>query len=268
MTPTTTYPNPPVRIAAFEVRFPPVDALASEAAVRPLHRELRTTFPFFEPFQVPLGLQIQPDGVVHEVARRVRLSSRTRRTVVSIGADIAIIETSEYRSFEELRAMVWDLMGRIQGLDEILGTSRVGLRYVNEIRIPQVGDDPLGWPPYISEALVAPMRLSSKPLQIMQGAVVYRPEETRGVVLRFGALKGRSVDLGGPLRVPDLGDGPFFLLDIDSYWENPPDELPEFSPQGVVEVLDRLHDAAQDVFEASITDKARAQFGAPGAIGR
>lgn len=268
MTDVSTYPRPPVRLAAFEVRFPPVDALASETRVRPLHRDLRSAFPFFEPIRVPVAIQLAPDGVTHETAHRFRLSSRTRTTAVTVGEDIAIVETSDYQSYEHLRDRIQDVLERVAELDEIVGMSRIGLRYVNEIRIDGVGDNPSEWASFLTDSLVAPLRLVDEPLHSLEGAVVFRPGRDRNVTVRFGALRGRAVSPLGPLRVRDLGDGPFFLLDIDSFWETTPEELPEFRVTTVIETLDALHVSAQDVFEAAITNKVRNSFGASKPIAR
>ena len=78
------------------------------------------------------------------------------------------------------------------------------------------------------------------------------------LVLRFGALEGFTVG-NQPLRLPTpLGEGPYFLIDIDSFWQgNGP--LAHFDEGEAIAIADRLHEPVSELFERCITDVLRDQ---------
>jgi uncharacterized protein (TIGR04255 family) len=66
------------------------------------------------------------------------------------------------------------------------------------------------------------------------------------------------------LHISRSPTGSYFLIDIDSGWNAPVDDLPEFAVGEVLDVLDRLHAPVREVFERMITDKLRDHFKTPG----
>lgn len=263
-----TYPTPPVRLAAFEARFPPVPGLGTESRILELQRGIRRSFPFLEPLRVPRSIELGPDGINHQLAVRHRLLNRNRTTAVTIAEDAVVVETSAYSSFEDLMEVVQDALTRAGDIDEIVGLGRLGLRYVNEVRSPlvqKVGD----WHRFVQPGLISAMSVLPTPPEVLEGSLVSELGEGRRVVLRYAATIGRAINLDGPLRVDDRGAGPFFLIDIDSVWEAGPDELPEFDIADLQARCDQLHRSAQDVFEAAVTDTAKREvFGADTPIER
>jgi len=75
--------------------------------------------------------------------------------------------------------------------------------------------------------------------------------------LRYGATQGWSVDPNGPLRLKSADHGPYFLLDIDSYWTSPAELVPEFALDDALMLCNELHSPVREVFEAAITEKLR-----------
>jgi uncharacterized protein (TIGR04255 family) len=267
----TTYPHPSLRFVAFEVRFPPVPEFEEESAVRVLRSEFRRDYPYSEPFRVLTSVEVGPtDGVRQEVSLRNRFLSRTRTSAITLAANLLIVETSKYGSFEVFTDTVRQGLEAVSRLAPIAGFERVGLRYVNEVRVATPPEQPREWKSYIDRRLVSPACLLSHPAPTgFEGAVIYPHGDGHEVMFRFGARQGRMVNPQGPVRVEDQGDDPFFLLDIDSNWTHPPEELPDFDVPQILDLCDRLHEAAQDVFETSITDQLRTEvFGGEGQITR
>jgi uncharacterized protein (TIGR04255 family) len=130
------------------------------------------------------------------------------------------------------------------------------LRYIDEIDsalLPQ----PVSWDRYIAPSLLGAMtHFGTAPVEL-QTAAVFRPSTEDTVVLRYGIVNQPVVDPAGPLAITDPPAGEYFLIDIDSSWSAPADDLPEFSPNHVLERLDRLHAPVREAFEASITEELR-----------
>ena len=189
-------------------------------------------------------------------AAGLRMLNRDRTASVTLTAASLVVETSTYVQFEQYREIVRAALEALGAVDEIPGMQRVGLRYLDEIRIPGV-ERPSDWTPYVHDALHGPIGLLDATARVTQGLVEYEVGDNRQLVMRYGASSGWAVDPTGPVRVPESSDGPFFLLDIDSFWTAPQDLLPEYSLDAVISVCNELHAPVRTLFEASITDKLR-----------
>ena len=134
----------------------------------------------------------------------------------------------------------------------------MGLRYIDEIRVGGI-ESPSDWEPYIAASLLAGLHLDDRyPPASSQGIAEFDVADGQKTVMRFGAMRGFVVDPNGPLRLRRTGEGPFFLLDLDSYWAATPDiEIPEFSSDAVHEICLRLRAPVRALFESSISDRLR-----------
>ena len=64
------------------------------------------------------------------------------------------------------------------------------------------------------------------------------------------------MDPAGDLKRSTPAPGPYFLLDIDSFW-TPSDDVPVFDEDKIVSVCDDLHSPVRDMFEGLITERLR-----------
>jgi uncharacterized protein (TIGR04255 family) len=177
---------------------------------------------------------------------------------VMVAPRAVVVETTNYIRFEEFSRTIADAVRAASDAASLPGIERVGLRYIDEIRVPSV-TRPTDWDGYISPALLGPLELKGEfsPDQF-EAIVIYETGPNQQANVRYGALEGQVVDTSGPLRLPaEAGGGPFFLLDIDSFWTAPPEEVPVFSVERVLEICASLRGPVRALFEASITDKLR-----------
>ena len=93
-------------------------------------------------------------------------------------------------------------------------------------------------------------------LAVSEGLVVFSSQGNRALVLRYGAQSDYVVQSTPELRRPLPPPGPFFKLDIDSFWQAG-DEVPEFDPNSILGQADMLHEPVRGVFESVITDRLR-----------
>jgi len=171
---------------------------------------------------------------------------------------VETIRYSEYANFRPVLAACLESLNAVQ--DAIVGFERVGLRYVNEIRVPGLHDAG-EWEHYLAPNLVAPLSvMNHHPISVMQTVVQTEPVDNVATLIRYGALRGQALLPGGTLNLPALSPSdPFFLLDIDNSWSST-DSFDEDAMREAGSIYDRLHAPIDALFEAAITDRLRDVF--------
>jgi uncharacterized protein (TIGR04255 family) len=256
------YPNAPLQFVAFELRIPYAPALATLDGTTRVYTALQDIVPIIQSPSMPAGFEVSGGTATPGVtvtSGPTRMVDRGRGLSVIVGPHQLVVETTRYTKFEDFEKVIRRVVETAdKEAGPIAGTQRVGLRYIDEIRVDGI-DAPSGWEPYIAPALLSGLHLDDNYApSSSQGAVEFDIRDGQKTVMRFGAMRGFVVDPNGPLRLHRQSDGPFFLLDLDSYWAAArEDEMPEFSPQGVQEMCERLRVPVRALFEASITDKLR-----------
>jgi uncharacterized protein (TIGR04255 family) len=253
------YPNDSLQLVAFELRMPYVPNFAGqEAAAAALYARLRDTLPIIGPAPVAaVQIQAGEGGVsTREAPIPLRLLNRTRTLSVTISPTALIVETSDYGRIEVFEAVIHELL-EAAGPD-VAGIERVGLRYINEIRVPGV-TTVNDWRGYINPTLLAGLDIDSNfSAEAIHGMIQYGFGGDRHVNMRFGALpEGGIVNPAGPLRFKPSDGGPYFLIDLDSFWTTPDDEMPEFTVDRAMDICLSLRPPLHTLFEAAITDRLR-----------
>jgi len=254
------YANAPVVLVACEVKFP-TTATISPGQQRRLKEALSSRFPLVKP--VTRQTLTVSNGAPPEISEETvpRYTTRDRTSAVTIGAESLVVETTKYGRYEDFRDAVESALATVIDVNRPDGFERVGLRYIDEIRTPNADGHALGWATWIDGSAIGPAGLSEElgfPVRDWQGLVRFDPAEDRTVVLRYGPRDGYAVDPRGSLRragkVPE--PGPYFLLDIDSFWETSGD-IPEFEGPALIALLDLLHAPVRSLFESLITEGLR-----------
>lgn len=257
---TEVYPSTPLRFVAFELKFRPT-ATAQSAALREwVYERVRESFPISEPAptagaEVVFGPQ-GPEMTQHSMGLRAIDRARTRGLAVTSQA--FAVETSAYSHFAELRGWIEQGLRALESLDHVAAVERAGLRYIDEIRIEGV-ETPDQFAPYVNPGFHGPLDLlSDARATTTQGQTEFELGDRRRLMVRCGAMSGWAVDPRGPLQLRGGAiEGPFFLIDLDSYWTRPEGEYPEFSVGRVLELVDALHQPVREAFESAITDRLR-----------
>lgn len=185
------------------------------------------------------------------------MMDRARTVSVMIAPTAVVVETTAYHHFEEFLEIVRRALDAAERVASPAGIQRVGLRYIDEIRVKEV-ERPADWDGYINPALLCATRLDADLSPARTEALAeFDLNGGHRTVMRFGAMTGRVVDPGGPLRVSRTDDGPFFLIDLDSFWVPTDEGIPEFSVERVSEICAKLRIPIRALFEASITERLR-----------
>jgi uncharacterized protein (TIGR04255 family) len=251
-----SYPNAPVALVALELRHPSAGRLTSSAQGR-LKRELRDHLPLLKTGEITTFQAVAGNAPEVSVETFPKYVNRNSTTSASIRDTSIVIETTRHSQWEDLRdLLVVVLEARLQvgGID---GIERLGLRYINEVRVPELeGQD---WSQWIVASLLGQSdvgkRLALEPVQ-WQGVTVFGRGEARFITLRHGPRDGYAVDPGGDLKRPAPTPGPFFLIDIDSFWGSE-GTVPELDLERVLKMADDLHEPAGSLFESLITPRLR-----------
>lgn len=255
------YPNAPVVLVALEVRHPTTDPLTA-AQRNTIKRRLSGHVPIMRTGQLQQLTVAQPVGgpLVPPEPRAEefpRYFSRDNTAAVSVRAEAVIVETTRYVRWEQMRALVADVLEVRREIGGVDGVERVGLRYIDEIRVP--GGPEQDWAPWVDPTLVGPATVGDElglAATHWQGINVFTPGPERTIVLRYGPREGFAVDPGGGLKRSTSTPGPFFLMDIDSFW-TPSEGVPEFDVKALLATCDELHASVRTLFERLVTDRLR-----------
>jgi uncharacterized protein (TIGR04255 family) len=279
------YPNAPIVLVAAEVRHPAAETLA-KAQQAALKRAVAKFFPLSNPATVTNITQVSGAAPTVTQAIAPRFTSRDRTTSVTFRDAAIVVETTTYGHFGRLLDLLECAVSARLDVGEIDGLERVGLRYIDEIRVPDILDNGLGedshvgaaddrsttdWGTWLDGSLLGPAPTGATlGLQAAQwqGLMVFNrqtlAEEAAGadgtdsLVLRYGPGEGYALDPGGELKRATPPPGPFFLLDIDSFWTSGA-TVPALDPAELVEITQRLHAPVRGLFESLITERLRAE---------
>ena len=261
---TPPFRNPPLALTVLEIRYPELAGGFEEETLHVVRQAVRDLLPLHEPqtqeqLEVTLGAPM-PISVQRRTI--LRFSSRDRTTALIVKQDALAVETTAYAGWSQsFRPLVEKATRALRDANPPDGVRRIGLRYIDEIRVSGVGKEPGDWKGYINDHLLAAANPEIIPsgmqAQQWQGVVEYRTSPSSALTVRYGPQHGHAVDPEGPTRRPSPPPpGHFFLLDSDSYWSDK-EEVPEYDPEWVMERCDQLHAPASEFFTIAVTDRLR-----------
>jgi len=258
------YPSAPLEFVACEVRFPFSPILSEEATLPRLHRAFYDWLPLIEPgVGIEATLVVGPGAVSQlpssTTTKQLRFLNRDRTLGVLVAPNLVSIETTHYPRYEAFKASIARTLSALaQAEAGVAGLARIGLRYIDEVRVPGIEEVPGSWTDYIDERLAGAVGLTLAGVSpvFLQGTMQFDLGDGERVVMRYGAMKGQSVG-NAPLRRREADQkGAYFLIDIDSFWTSE-DPIPEFSVDSALAICDKLHQPVRELFEASVTERLR-----------
>lgn len=257
------YPNTPIVDMIAEIRFSqcePLDRIKLRGFTTALGERLLL-------LTEETGASVQlsgPDGQVEVPVTNgetfPRWSSRDRRTVLTLRQNILSLETTDYPGYFNVRELLEKAVTALERFMAPKGVTRIGLRYIDEIRVPSDGEDPQPrWEDWVNLSLLGPKTVSGHhglTLLGNQGIAVFGGEEGTTLVLRYGTQDEYVIPSTPQLRRPMPSPGPLFKLDMDSF-QTYDDYIPPFEAGDILETADLLHKPVKNVFEDLITERLR-----------
>nr|WP_107912400.1 TIGR04255 family protein [Streptomyces chartreusis] len=250
------YTNPPLALTVVELRHTTGPAL-SEADKAGLKSLLAGTFPIYRPVQ-QVSVTVTNAGASEGRVMHPRYMTRDLTEAITFRDNAVVVETTRYQRRSVLRELLHQAVEARQKISPVDGVARLGIRYVNEVRVPNL-EGPSHWGRWISGALtsLASIRTEGPAAQSWQGMVIFgTPSE--GVALRHGTFEGYAVEPAGDLRRPAPAPGPFYLLDLDSYWI-PDGDVPKLEWSIVEERFNTVGLSAYELFQDLVTDHYRTE---------
>lgn len=254
----------PLALVAAEIRFSDAPRLRQQETLDAVSIAFDHRFPLSGPIG-GMSLVSAGPGAAPQLAQRRGVVLRNADSTEALTATPTSLtyETTDYHGFAAVRDALAEGCRILTGLDVRPAIARIGLRYINEVRVPEAPAEIGGWSHWIAPALLAPLSVTADGAvsRGIQGATLF--DLGSGLLnARFAAFHDGATNVPGHLRRQPFTPGPFFGLDFDGFTEFGADPAVLLDAGVVTETLPALHGAAASVFQRSITDAARALFGA------
>lgn len=139
---------------------------------------------------------------------------------------------------------------------------RVGLRYIDEVRVPEPITDVRAWAKWIDDSVIRPSTIGPEDVAVRNahGLVTFDLGDGKGLNFQYAALdQGPVVDTQF-LNRQHFDPGPFFVLDFDGFRDFSGQETVLLDADEVTSVLTAVHDPVGAAFQRAITEDARNLF--------
>lgn len=253
------FPNAPLEFVAAEIKFPFAPRLSHDSTLDDIVDVLRKDFPVPQKEQVPAGIEFTLLGgnavPKHMEAHKIlRCMNRTKNRSVVITPSSLLLETTLYETYDEFRASLAAVVGALGDLDMIVGVERLGLRYIDELRVPGHDGSVEAWRPWVAPALLASLEVvAGYEAETAEGVVRVRTGAHSQVLVRYATLIGTGVVNDTLKKRRPVTEGPFFVIDIDSSWTGE-NEINEFSMEWTMSTFDKLHEPTGVIFLRSVSE--------------
>jgi uncharacterized protein (TIGR04255 family) len=227
----------PLRLALFQARTTPVLAFEQPAEVQRLVDALDGRWTVSDrQANREVSVQVGPAGVQQHagVPESVWvLTAEDGHTRAAVSASSVAVESDSYAQWEDFHAAAGDLFAAVQRVAAPARCTRLGLRYINELRDERADGDPQRLAELINPALIAPALALARPLAGSQAELRVTEDDDGVFGLRHGLVQ------------PGV-----YLLDLDAYREQPE----PFDASALLARAERFHARIESVFAWALTD--------------
>lgn len=260
------FPNTPLALVTSEIRFTDSPRLRQQETLDAVAIALEERFPLSTP-QTNVTFNVDPatPGVLPQVEqeRRVVLTNTARTESVTITPSSFIFETTAYREFANFHTGVTAVCDALTAANVRPALVRVGLRYIDEVRVPDAVSDVRGWGKWIDASVIGPVTIGPEDVvaRNAQGLVTFDLGGGKGLNFQYAALNQPPIVQPQFLNRQQFMSGPFFVLDFDGYRDfSEQENAVLLDTAEVSSVLTDVHNPAGSAFQRAITDDARKQF--------
>lgn len=257
------FAHAPLALVAAEIRFTDAARLRQQQTRDEIAIALENRFPFADPlqqtnFNLPLGggpPQVQEQlGVV--------LKNPSSTETLTIMSESLTYETTAYDNFEYLLEAVVGACSVLVEAKVRPALQRVGLRYIDEVRVSEDIVDIRQWNRWINGRLLGQFDVAPTdfPATTSQAVTTFDLGEGRGLNFRCAALNQGTIVVPQHLRREPVESGPFFVLDFDGFHDFTTQDAIALSATVVRDALSAVHVPCGTAFQNSITDEARELF--------
>ena len=203
---------------------------------------------------------LEPDGTL-AMSTGARFVDSDQHRAVLVTPSRVSVDTTQYVSFDEFSGFLERVLDAVAARAMGRACGRLGLRYVDEIRVPGTESGNVDqWRGWIDDGLLpaAALRPSDRRRELA-GVIDDAGDDGFGVRFTWHTGNGHAVQPSGPLIVPNPSEpGPYFALDTDSYWTAKPGTgILGLGDPALLQRVRHLHEPVQALFEMSLTDQLR-----------
>ncbi|MGA8246347.1 MAG: TIGR04255 family protein, partial [Nocardioides sp.] len=240
------FPSSPLALVAAEVRFNDSPRLRQQSTIDAISMALESTLPVQGQQQTDLNVAVRAGGVPRVKVSQGRIMKDLKSTsAMTLTPDRMSFETTAYTEFSDFRQRVVTCCRALVDAGVTPALRRVGLRYIDEIRVPtDAVADAREWRTWIDARLVDHLLIGPADAAVPQteGTILYSLGDRKGLNFRFAARpKGAVVSPATLVRRPFDADLPFFVLDLDGYQNFVGPDATLFSVEVVEKTLDSVH---------------------------
>jgi uncharacterized protein (TIGR04255 family) len=247
------YENAPLRYVVFVAELRSAAVLGEATALDEIHEALRGRLPVREDNSGP--------AMLHPAIAGARFVDGAQHRAVTVGPSMVMVDTTSYSTFDEFSGFLGAVLDAVADVAPARACQRLGLRYIDEIRIPNAQPGNVQqWRDWINHELIPPVALrATEGYRDISGVIDDKRSDGFGVRFTWHTGTGHVVQPQGPLLVPDASDpGPYFAIDTDSYWNFIPGaDILTLGDAALKRHVDSLHDPVHEFFEMSLTDRLR-----------
>lgn len=257
------FPAAPVVLVTAEARLTDAPRLRQQETLDAIAIALEGRFPLTEPVSGMVLENAGPGAPPRMVQRQALVMRNAESTeAVTLTSNSVVVETTAYRQFEDLQATMSQACQALVDANVVPALTRVGLRYIDEIRVPEPIADVRSWSGWIDPGMVGALSIAPEgvPVRGLQGAVAFDLGNGGGLNIGYAAATQGTVVNHRFLRRPPFDPGPFFGLDFDGFVELRPDPAVFLDAVVVSDILAAVHAPIGAAFQQAITDKSRALF--------
>lgn len=207
--------NSPIALAVVQLGFPDIlNIQADERLIAAYQEQVRGRYPYYA-----AGHQVEfllgPQGVTQQQskANNWQFKDTKQNWTITVTVNSISLETKNYTSVSEFTNRMAEVVCAAEDIFGLTVQSRVGLRYVNEIRHPSV-TKPADWRYLMNSTLLGLLsddEISASVESVLQELRLSIPNGSLKV--RHGAAQGTAV-------APEPGEEPptseFYLFDLDA----------------------------------------------------
>ncbi|OOK68935.1 TIGR04255 family protein [Mycobacterium kansasii] len=192
------FPKAPLALVTTEIRFTDSPRLRQQETLDAVAIALEDRFPLNTPqTSVTFNVGSLGPGVLPQVEqeRRVVLTNTTRTESVTITPSSFICETTAYREFDDFRVGVTAVCEALIDANVRPALVRVGLRYIDEVRVPEPITDVRAWAKWIDDGIIRPLTIGPDDVAVrnVQGLVTFDLGDGKGLNFQYAALNQTPV---------------------------------------------------------------------------
>lgn len=255
------YKNAPVALVVAELR------ISYEPQIKDFNLEngfaaiIREQFPILSEENVPKFPALPGLAPLsNETIRQIRAANEVGTESISVSANSILFESSKYVKFEDFLEFIKVGLTALEKVIPDVWIKRLGLRYIDEIHMPEVDGNVRNWNRWINSGLLGSLNCLPESIGTgISGANVFNMGGSSTVIFKWGTYFGHTILKQTKLfHEPKPEPEHTFVLDIDSYSDLV--KRNRFDVEWILSEFTSLHKPAGNVFNWAITDETRNFF--------